>query len=222
VRGKSIQKVTLADRNHLFRRGLKTLLLAENDMQVVAEAATLSEALAAARGSEGVLVIDMSLLDAASESHFAEMRSLQKTVPILFLGLSAQPSCLDLLVKAGGHAYLCKTRPSAELVRAIRRLASTAEGGTARTSEDLRALAGSNPPLMAGTPLTAREQEILKILAEGRTVRQTASELALSIKTVEAHKLNLMRKLNIHKRARLIDYAVENGFVEPILATKAI
>jgi two-component system response regulator NreC len=61
--------------------------------------------------------------------------------------------------------------------------------------------------------LTSREQEILRLLAEGRTVRETASELALSAKTVEAHKLNLMRKLRIHDRATLIEYAIQNGYI---------
>jgi two-component system response regulator NreC len=184
----------------------------------VHEATTLADAITAARACPGVLVLDVCLLDGASESDFLEIRQLQDSVPILFVGLAQDSSHPDSVKKAGGHTYVCKTRTPSELLAAIRRVAWTHENGGTQTTEDLRTLAVSSGRFSSATSLTAREQEILKILAEGRTVRQTAGELALSVKTVEAHKLNLMRKLNIHKRSTLIDYAVENGLVDPIAA----
>jgi DNA-binding NarL/FixJ family response regulator len=82
---------------------------------------------------------------------------------------------------------------------------------------DLRALAAGGEQYSHSQVLTPREQEVIKLLAEGRTVREVASELGLSIKTVEAHKLNLMRKLDIHNRASLIEYAVRRGFVPALV-----
>ncbi len=67
-----------------------------------------------------------------------------------------------------------------------------------------------------GTSLTGREKEVVRLLAEGKTVRQAAAELGLSMKTVEAHKLNLMRKLDIHNRASLVEYALHNGMTASV------
>ncbi|MBV9676765.1 MAG: response regulator transcription factor, partial [Acidobacteriaceae bacterium] len=78
---------------------------------------------------------------------------------------------------------------------------------------DLKALAEQNETKAQTPVLTARESEVMRLLAEGKTVREAADELSLSAKTVEAHKLNLMRKLDIHHRAALVAYAVQHGLV---------
>jgi DNA-binding NarL/FixJ family response regulator len=83
-----------------------------------------------------------------------------------------------------------------------------------RLVPDLQALALNNKSARASV-LTLREQEVMRLLAEGRTVREVASELSLSIKTIEAHKLNLMRKLDIHNRSSLVEYAIRAGLIQP-------
>jgi len=220
VRGKSIERITLADKHYLFRRGLKTLLVAEHDINRVDEVATLAEACDHVRSLGGILVLDVALLEGASDADFIEVRQLQQGTPTLFIGASDEPACVNLATRAGGRAYVCKSLKPNELLSAIRRVAGSLrpdDGDGARAAADLQALAQSSSKYASAMPLTIREKEIVKLLAEGRTVRESANELGLSVKTVEAHKLNLMRKLNIHNRATLIDYAVEKGFIEPVL-----
>ena len=114
---------------------------------------------------------------------------------------------------------MLKNSPPAELVAAVSKVAKRDRLDPRSLSEsaaDLQALADTSARYSHAAALTLREQEILKLLAEGRTVRQTAGELSLSIKTVEAHKLNLMRKLDIHNRATLIEYALERGIIDRV------
>jgi DNA-binding NarL/FixJ family response regulator len=104
-----------------------------------------------------------------------------------------------------------------QLIAAVRRVANSSDDGNpvglSRLIPDLQALAESNRGNKRGPVLTAREQEVMKLLAEGRTVREVALELSLSVKTIEAHKLNLMRKLDIHNRANLVEYAIHTGVI---------
>ena len=110
---------------------------------------------------------------------------------------------------------MLKNSSPAQFVKAFRQLVSESgsDAAVSATIPDLRALAERTPPSVRPHLLTIREQEVVKLLAEGRTVKEVAHDLSLSIKTVEAHKLNLMRKLNIHNRSSLIEYAVREGMV---------
>ena len=139
---------------------------------------------------------------------------------ILFLTQTDNAQHLDLAVAAGGRGYMLKDSTPPQLVAGIRQVAFSDEHnnrGLSRIVPDLRALEGSNQPYSRPTVLTAREQEVARLLAEGRTVREVSLELGLSVKTIEAHKLNLMRKLDIHNRASLVEYAVQKGLVAPRL-----
>jgi two-component system response regulator NreC len=116
---------------------------------------------------------------------------------------------------------MLKNSTPPQLLAGIRQIASAddAAGTLSRIVPDLQALAASSQAYIRGPVLTAREQEVVRLLAEGHTVREVASELLLSVKTVEAHKLNLMRKLDIHNRATLVEYAVRNGIVPAQVAS---
>jgi DNA-binding NarL/FixJ family response regulator len=111
---------------------------------------------------------------------------------------------------------MLKSSSAAQLINGIRN-STILEGrdaqGLSRQASDLHALAETERSYSRTSPLTSREQEVVTLLAEGRTVREVAAELSLSIKTIEAHKLNLMRKLDIHNRASLVDYAVRSGLI---------
>ena len=112
---------------------------------------------------------------------------------------------------------MLKDSTPAQILAGVRQVARGADNcdpsGLSPLIPDLQALAKSNEGYARGTVLTAREQEVMKLLAEGRTVREVAAELSLSIKTIEAHKLNLMRKLDIHNRATLVEYALDHGMI---------
>ncbi len=203
-------RIAIADNHLLFRRGLRTVLSWQPDLEVVGEVASAEECfLFAQTGAAQVVVMDGELADA--DQHC--FRRIQSFAPVLILAEPEQQNRLD----ASAQTYLLKRDATLGIVDAVRRTLSGApEGPTAAiAASDLQALAASTGAAINHvTSLTARENEILKMLAEGGTAREVAEDLGLSIKTVEAHKLNVMRKLGIHNRTELVRYAVQQGVVE--------
>ena len=202
-------KVLIADRSVFFRSGLRFLLSAQGDVAVVTEAAELTDAIAQACALDpDVLVVDSSL---AASSCLA-LRELK--CPVLWLAQDESDDQLCLAVAAGARAYMLKSSTPAELVAGIRHVALTAGKdftGVSKVVPDMQALQAPAEKPSRAMPLTARERDVICLLAEGLTARKAALELGLSIKTVEAHTFNLMRKLDLHNRASLIAYAIDAG-----------
>jgi len=217
TRGKRIHQILIADNHLLFRRGLRSLLSAEADLQVLDEATDTAETLAKVRLLRpDVLVMNLALLEATGKQSVLEIRQATRDVAILFLTEEDGPEQLEFAIGAGARGYMLKGSGPAELVAGIRQIAASEDPGPHGLSKvvpDLRALAVTNEGYRLPTALTSREQEVVRLLADGRTVREVASELALSVKTIEAHKLNLMRKLDIHNRTSLIEYAATKGLL---------
>ena len=220
-RGKRVSQILIADGNLLFRRGLRTLLAAESDMEVLDEASNVAETLAKVRVlSPDVLLMDLSLLEREGQQAALAVRQARPETAILFLTQEDSPEQLELAIAAGARGYMLKDSTAAQLVAGIRQVAFSTDQNPRALSKivpDLQALAASNNGYTRGAVLTSREQEVMRLLAEGHTVREVASELSLSVKTVEAHKLNLMRKLDIHNRASLVEYAMQRGLITPQL-----
>ena len=217
-RGKRVSQILIADGNALFRRGLRTLLAAENDFEVLDEAADVEEALAKVRLlSPNVLLMDLGLLHSTQDAAFS-IRQARPQTAVLFLTQEDAPEQLALAIAAGARGYMLKNSTAAQLVAGVRQIAfadNQEARGLSKIAPDLQALAASNNGYPRGSVLTSREQEVMRLLAEGRTVREVASELSLSVKTIEAHKLNLMRKLDIHNRTSLVEHAVQRGLIAP-------
>jgi len=220
-RGKRVSQILIADGNLLFRRGLRTLLAAESDMEVLDETSNVAETLAKVRVlSPDVLLMDLSLLEREGQQAALAVRQARPETAILFLTQEDSPEQLELAIAAGARGYMLKDSTAAQLVAGIRQVAFSTDQNPRALSKivpDLQALAASNNGYTRGAVLTSREQEVMRLLAEGHTVREVASELSLSVKTVEAHKLNLMRKLDIHNRASLVEYAMQRGLITPQL-----
>ncbi len=214
----SVIRVLIADDHPLFRQGIQALFLSEAGIEVVDEAVDGSDAVAKAERHRP----DVALIDAAMPglSSFDAARSIRRCSPetrILFLAVYDDEECLPLAMEAGASGYLLKNNPPAQIVAAVRQVSrgmtDLTPNGLSRLVSDLQALARANRRSARTTLLTAREQEILKLFAKGGTARQIAADLQLSIKTVEAHKFNLMRKLDIHNRTELIDFAIQQCIV---------
>jgi DNA-binding NarL/FixJ family response regulator len=143
------------------------------------------------------------------------IRQIDSSTGVLFLTQEDSPEQLELAIAAGARGYMLKNSEPRQLLAGIRQIATSDDQNPrslSRLVPDLQALALNNKHTRASI-LTLREQEVMRLLAEGRTVREVASELSLSIKTIEAHKLNLMRKLDIHNRTSLVEYAVRAGLI---------
>ncbi len=205
----------IADGSLFFRRGLRALLAAESDFDVLCEAATAVEVLAKLPLLRpDILIMDVALLEAGDSRTAFTLRQFHPAMAILFLTLNDGTPELETAIAAGGRGYMLKTSAPASLLAGVRQVAFNGDAnpnGLSKIVPELRALASPNEKAKTASGLTVREREVVRLLADGLTVREVASELCLSVKTVEAHKLNLMRKLDIHNRINLLQYALQKG-----------
>ena len=204
----------LVDDHTLFRAGIRRLLEGEADIEVVGEASDASQALE--RISElypDIVLMDIGMPGLSSFEAACLMRTRFPGTRLIFLTMHEDEEYLRQALAAGAWGYLLKDAPTFNLISAVR------EVHEGHKSLDLKVLnklrdslrgRGSTP----GNTLTAREREIVKLLAEGNSVRVIAVRLRLSSKTVEAHKFNLMRKLGIHNKAQLVTYAFQKKIVK--------
>jgi two-component system, NarL family, response regulator NreC len=210
-------RVLLTDDHTLFRQGVRTLMAAEPDMEVVGEASSAAEAVAAARE----LRPDVALMDIGMPgmSSFEATRQIRKERPetrVLFLSMYDDEDYLAECVEIGANGFLLKDSPAEQLITAIREVH---RGGSYLSPRLLTKLvdgfrSGQGTPMQPRFgSLTKREREILKLLAEGKSVKEIATDFDLSVKTVEAHKFNLMRKLDIHNKAQLVQYAIQKKII---------
>lgn len=208
-------RIVIADDNLLFRRGLRGLLSTETDFEVLAEAGTEGELLVALeRHTPDAAVVPDSFLRPTCLFVNAAA-SFDRPTPIVRLSTDDARLQEDGFFKAA--LTIRRDVISAKLVTELRNLLRP-EVAAERQSSDLRALhAGSGAAAGAAAVtnvLTFREREVMRLLSDGITVREAAQELGLSAKTVEAHTLNLMRKLDIHNRSSLIEYAIAAGLAD--------
>ena len=216
-------RVLLTDDHTLFRQGIRTLLSAEPDMEVVGEAGDAMESVAAAKQFRpDVVLMDIGMTGMSSFEATRQIRKERPETKIVFLSMYDDEDYLAECVEIGGNGYVLKDSPADQLVTAIREVH---RGGSYLSPRLLSRLVdgfrGQGNPIRQprfGT-LTKREREILKMLAEGKSVKEIATGFDLSVKTVEAHKFNLMRKLDIHNKAQLVQYAIQKKIIrlnEPV------
>jgi two-component system response regulator NreC len=212
-------RVLITDDHTLFRQGIRNLLAAELDIEVVGEAANAGEATVLARQLRpDVILMDIGM---AGMSSFEATRQIRRDRPetrVIFLSMYDDEDYVAECVEIGVSGYILKDSPADQLITAIREVH---RGGTclsprllARLVDDFRIQGRAGTPRQPrfGT-LTKREREILKMLAEGKSVKEIAAGFDLSVKTVEAHKFNLMRKLDIHNKAQLVQYAIQKKII---------
>jgi len=212
-------RVFLTDDHTLFRQGIKTLISAEPDMEVVGEASNGSDAIIkAAETRPDVILIDIGIAGLSSFEATRQVRKNRPETKVLFLTMYDDEDYLVECMEVGAGGYVLKDSPAAQLISAIR---DVNRGGSylsprmlAQLVDDFRTRIKSTTRLPRFATLTTREKEVLKLLAEGNSVKEIAGSLNLSVKTVEAHKFNLMRKLDIHNKAQLVQYAIQKKIIK--------
>jgi DNA-binding NarL/FixJ family response regulator len=212
-------RILLADDHTVVRQGLRFILDSEPDLEVVAEAANGTEAVARALKDD----IDLAILDIAmpTMTGLQAARELSRHRPdlkMLILSMHDDEGYLYEALKAGTAGYVLKSVADRDLVEAVRAamrgepfLYAGAERALVRDYVQ-RARAGEE---LSEDPLTPREQQIVKLIAESNTNRQIAELLTISEKTVETHRANILEKLGMRDRVELTRYAIRRGFVEP-------
>jgi len=217
-------RILLTDDHTLFRQGIRTLLAAEPDFDVVAEAADAAEAVAMARQSRpDIVLMDVGMTGLSSFEATRVIRKERPETHVIFLSMYDDDEYLSESVDVGASGYLLKESPAEQLLTAVREVH---RGGSflsprllTRLVDDFRLQGRSSGHQPRFGALTKREREILKMLAEGQSVKEIAAAFELSVKTVEAHKFNLMRKLDIHNKAQLVQYAIQKKIIrllEPV------
>ena len=203
----------------MVREGLKALVNAQADMEVVGEAnngraaVQLTEAL-----RPDVVVMDVSMPEMNGLKATEKVKQLFPEVKVLTLTRHADSGFLQQLFRAGASGYVLKQSAASELIRAIHAIA---EGGNyldpALTGKVMSSYASK--PIISHTgehdgELSEREAEVLRLIAWGYSNKEIAARLGLSVKTVEAHKANTMKKLNLRSRIDIVRYALLQGWLE--------
>ncbi len=212
-------RVLLADDHVMVRRGLRLVLDAEPDLEVVAEAGDGLEAIERARELEiDLAVLDVSMPRSTGLQATKELLALRPDMRVLMLSMHDNEQYLFEALKAGASGYVLKTAADRDLVEACRAalrgepfLYPSAIAALVRDFLE-RARSGDATP---ADPLTPRELQVLKLIAEAHTNDQIAELLTISRKTVERHRENLMGKLGMRDRVELTRYAIRRGLVEP-------
>jgi len=211
-------RIVLADDHQLFRRGLRVLLEQQPDLTVVAEAKDGREAVAAVESLKPeVLVIDIGMQNLNGIEAARQLTESESSVAIVILSMHSDEGYVLRALKAGAKAYLLKDSAEADLIRAIHAVADGKSFFSPAVSKVLlddymRKLQRSGAE-DAYDLLTPREREILQLVVEGKSNKEVANMLNLSVYTVETHRSNIMEKLNLKGVPELILYAVRKGII---------
>ena len=207
-------QVLLADDHQIVRQGLRAMLEHEG-YKVVGEASDGREAIRMAETTyPDVAILDLAMpvlngLDAARDI----LRGSPRTKAILLTMHTEDPYVLEAL-RAGVSGYVLKTQAALDLIQAIREVTRGAiylSPGVSKTVVDAYRNKSDLPP----DPLSPREREVLQLVAEGKTTKEVAALLGVSVKTAESHRTRIMSKLGIHETAGLVRYAIRRGIVQP-------
>jgi DNA-binding NarL/FixJ family response regulator len=216
VRGASLS-ILLADDHPLVRRGLRTLLEMQRGWVVCAEAGSGSEAIRKAmklKPDVALLDISMPYLDGLEAA--AEIRRASPKTKVLILSTHFSEDYVRAAVKAGALGYVLKSEGESNLISAITALMNGRRYYTNAPIEASRSLPKpSSLSHEAGrNSLSPREQQVLRLLAEGKSNKQLASELGISTRTAENHRARVMVKLDLHSLSELVKYAIRHRIVE--------
>jgi two-component system response regulator NreC len=206
----AVIQIVIADDHAVVRAGLRLLLDTEDDFEVVAEAGDADTARRYVRGHHPhILVLDLNMPGSSSLEAIPLIRDESPGTQIVVLTMQDDPAFAREALSAGACAYVLKESADSELVEAVR---SAAVGETYLTPRLGARLARQPPP---GPPddLSDREVEVLRLIALGYTNAEIASQLFLSVRTVETHRSHIQQKLMVSTRAELVRYALQRGLI---------
>jgi len=212
-------RILLADDHETVREGIRLIINAQDDMEVVGEAGDGREAIQLAGELQpDVLIMDISMPELNGLKAAATLKRTCADIKILTLTRHTGEAYLQELLQAGVSGYVLKQSPSDELLRAVRAIAC---GGnyldTAMTGKLFGSLTQKREKLRGetrGETLSERERETLRHIALGYSNKEIAGKMDISVKTVEAHKANALRKLDMHSRIDIVRYAILQGWMQ--------
>ncbi len=206
-------KVLLADDHQIIREGLRSLVNREPDMEVVAEAdnGRMAVQLNEKRAPD-VVIMDINMPDLNGMEATRQIVSTTPNVKIVALSMLSDHRFITGMIKAGASGYLLKDCAFKELSQAIRTVAEGKIYLSPAISGAIREFVSELPETASvSVELTAREREVIQLIAEGKSTKEIADILHVSVKTIETHRQNVMKKLRISSVAELTKYAIREG-----------
>ena len=208
-------RVLIADDHAVVRQGLRQILTETSDMNVTGEAANGLEALERARADEyDVAVLDITMPGRSGFDILKELRGDKPKLPVLILSMHAEEQFAVRLLKAGAAGYLNKESAPEELVKAIRKVVSGGRYVSPALAEKLAFEIDSDSDRLLHDSLSDREFQVMRMMASGRSVKEIATELSLSVKTISTYRARILDKMNLRTNAELIHYAIQNQLIE--------
>jgi len=207
--------ILIADDHAIVRQGLKKMLADESDMKVIGEASSADEILALVRKEKcSVLLLDVTMPGKSGLDIIKDLRRISPKMHILVLSMHPEAQFAVRVLRAGGSGYLTKESAPEELVRAIRKIAQGGKYVSAALAELLATLTEADIEKLPHERLSEREFQIMRMIAQGKSVSEIGNELSLSIKTVSTYRARVLDKLNVRSNAELARYAVEQKIIE--------
>ena len=209
-------RVLLCDDHTLFREGIKAILKDEYSIEIVGEAADGRQAVAKALELHpDVVLMDIAMPDLSGFDATRRILQSNAKAKVIILTMYEEEEVINRCLAAGAAGYVLKDDPRAHLIHAID---VVNKGGQYMSSRALKKVVkqyvkGAKNSAVGYERLSDREREVLKLLADGLALKEIAVRLVLSVKTVDAHKTNLMRKLDLHDRSQLIKYAIQRKLI---------
>jgi DNA-binding NarL/FixJ family response regulator len=210
-------RVLLCDDHTLFREGIKAILKDEHSIEIVGEAEDGRQAVAKALELHpDVVLMDIAMPDLSGFDATRRILQANPKAKVIVLTMYEEEEVINRCLAAGAAGYVLKDAPRAHLIHAID---VVNKGGQYMSSRALKKVVkqyvkGATNSAMGYERLSDREREVLKLLADGLALKEIAVRLVLSVKTVDAHKTNLMRKLDLHDRSQLIKYAIQRKLIQ--------
>lgn len=215
------KRVLIVDDHPLFREGLRSLIERSSGYETVGEAGSGSEALGLARELRpDLMTMDVSLPDMSGIDAVREIMSVLPSVRILMLSMHPKFDYVAEAFKAGARGYVVKEATSARLIQAMDALSRGEYFLDGQVSQDIVAKLMAGPEKEPAIQderyglLSSREQQVMRMVAEGVSSKEIASRLDLSAKTIENHRANLMKKLDVHSKLELVRYAAKLGLID--------
>ncbi|HVK95670.1 MAG TPA: response regulator transcription factor [Noviherbaspirillum sp.] len=208
-------KILIADDHAIVREGLKQILADSRDMAVVGHAENGTDAIKLARQADAdVLLLDISMPDRSGVEVLKQIRKEAPKLAVLMLSMHREDQYAIRSLKAGAYGYLNKQSAPAELVEAIRQVASGRKYITPALAQELANQIGEDREIALHETLSDREYQTLIMIASGKTVSDIATELTLSVKTISMYRSRLLQKMKLRHNAELTHYAIKNHLVE--------
>lgn len=209
-----MKKILIADDHDIVRRGLRALFDEHPDLAVEGEASTAMEVLDRIREeSWDLLVLDLDMPGGEGLETLRRVQSVDPDLPVIILSVHPEDRLAKRLLQAGASGYVQKDAASEDLIVATRRVLRGSRYVSPELASQLAADLGGDGPAEPHDELSEREFQVLRLIAEGKSVSGIAEELTLSVKTVSTYKSRLMKKMEMETTAELIRYAVERDLV---------